>query len=64
LAGQLRVSEDMIMAATRCIDDTHALVVGYCWRSSMVHDISHGGHAIDDFHTLKERVIVMRVDYQ
>jgi hypothetical protein len=27
LAGQLRVSEDMIMAATRRIDDMHALVV-------------------------------------
>jgi hypothetical protein len=60
LAGQLRVSEDMIMAATRCIDDTHALVVGYCWRSSMVQDSSDGGLVIDDFHTLKERVIVMR----
>jgi hypothetical protein len=30
LAGQLRVSEDMIMESTRCIDDTHALVAGYC----------------------------------
>jgi hypothetical protein len=28
--GQLRVSEDMIMEVTRCIDDTHALVAGYC----------------------------------
>jgi hypothetical protein len=64
LAGQLRVSEDMIMAATRCIDDTHALVAGYFWRSSMVHDSSDGGLVIDDFHTLKERVIVMRFDYQ
>jgi hypothetical protein len=26
LTGQLRVSENMIMAATRCIDDTHTLV--------------------------------------
>jgi hypothetical protein len=64
LAGQLRVSEDMIMAATRCIDDTHALVVGYCWRTSMAHDSSDGGLVIDDFHTLRERVIVMRADYQ
>jgi hypothetical protein len=31
LAGQLRVSEDMIMAAIRCIDDTHALVADCCW---------------------------------
>jgi hypothetical protein len=64
LIGQLRVSEDMIMVATRCIDDTHALVVGYCWRASMAHDSSDGGLAIDDFHTLKERVTVMRADYQ
>jgi hypothetical protein len=64
LAGQLRVSEDMIMAATRCIDDTHALVVGYCWRASMAQDSSDGRLVIDDFHTLRERVIVMRADYQ
>jgi hypothetical protein len=30
LEKQLRVSEDMIMAATRRIDDTHALVADYC----------------------------------
>jgi hypothetical protein len=30
LTGQLRVSEDMIMAATRCIDDMHALMADYC----------------------------------
>jgi hypothetical protein len=54
----------MIMAATRCIDDTHALVVGYCWRASKAHDSSYGGLVIDDFHTLRERVIVMRDDYQ
>jgi hypothetical protein len=54
----------MIMATTRCIDDTHALVAGYCWRASMAHDSSDGGLAIDDFHTLRERVTVMRADYQ
>jgi hypothetical protein len=64
LAGQLRVSEDMIMAATRRIDDTHALVVDCCWRASMAHDSSDGGFSIDDFHTLRERVSVMRTDYQ
>jgi hypothetical protein len=64
LAGQLRVSEDMIMAVTRCIDDTHAMVVGYCCRTSMAHDSSYGGLVTDEFHTLKERVIVMRVDCQ
>jgi hypothetical protein len=30
LTRQLRVSEDMIMASTRCIDDTHSLVEGCC----------------------------------
>jgi hypothetical protein len=52
------------MATTRCIDDTHALVAGYCWRTSMAHDSSDGGLSIDDFHTLRERVTVMRADYQ
>jgi hypothetical protein len=54
----------MITTATRCIDDTHALVVGYYWRASMEHYSLDGGLAIDDFHTPRERVIVMRVDYQ
>jgi hypothetical protein len=40
----------MIMAATRCIDDAHALVEGYCWRASMAQDSSDGGLVIDDFH--------------
>jgi hypothetical protein len=30
----------------------------------MAHDSLDGGLAIDDFHTLRERVTVMRVDYQ
>jgi hypothetical protein len=64
LEGKLRVSEDMIMVATTCIDDTHALVAGYCWRSSMAQDSLDGGLGIDDFHTLRERVIVIRADYQ
>jgi hypothetical protein len=54
----------MIMEATRCIDDTHAMVACYCWRTLMVHDSSDRGLSIDDFHTLMERVTVMRVDYQ
>jgi hypothetical protein len=64
LEGQLRVSEDAIMVATRRIDDMHALVVDYCWRASMAHDSSDGGFSMDDFHTLRERVSVMRADYQ
>ena len=62
--GQLRVSEDMIMATIQCIDDTHTLAAGYCWRASMTHDSLDRGLAIDDFHTLMEIVIVMRDDYQ
>jgi hypothetical protein len=64
LAGQLRLSEGMIMEDTRRIDDMHALVAGYCWRASMANDSSDGGLAMDDFHTLKERVTVMRINYQ
>ena len=30
----------------------------------MAQDSSNGGLVIDDFHTLRERVIVMRFDYQ
>jgi hypothetical protein len=54
----------MIMAATMRIDDTHALVVDYSWRASVAHDSSDGGFAMDYFHTLMERVSVMRTDYQ
>jgi hypothetical protein len=64
LAGQFRVSEDMIMAATRHIDDTHALVADYCWRASMAHDSSDGGFSMDEFHTLEEKMTMTRVDYQ
>jgi hypothetical protein len=52
------------MVATRRIDDTHALVADCCWRASLAHDSSDGGLAIDDFHTLRERMSVMRSDYQ
>jgi len=48
----------------RHIDDTHALVAGYCWRASMAHDILDGEVSLDDFQTLRERVMVMRTDYQ
>jgi hypothetical protein len=54
----------MIMATTRCIDDTHALVVDCCWRASMAHDSSDGGFSMDDSHTLREGVTMMRANYQ
>jgi hypothetical protein len=63
LAGQLRVSEAMIMTTTRRIDDMHALLADYCWRASVAHGSSDEGFAMD-FHTLRERVSMMRNDYQ
>ena len=50
----MRFSEGMIIEATRCIDDTHALVEGYCWRALVAQDSLDGGLVIDDFHTLRE----------
>jgi hypothetical protein len=64
LAGQLRVSEAMIMVATRCSDDMHALMEDYYWRVLVAHGSSDEGIAMDDFHTLRERVSMMRTDYQ
>jgi hypothetical protein len=54
----------MIMVATRHSDDMHTLVENYCWRASMAHGSSTGGFSMDDFHTLRERVYMMRSDYQ
>jgi hypothetical protein len=53
----------MIMAATRRIDDMHAVMVDYCWRASVADGSSDEGISMDDFHTLRERVSVMRTDY-
>jgi hypothetical protein len=64
LAAQLRVSEAMIRAATRRIDDMHAVMADYCRRASVAQGSSDGGFSMDDFHTLRERVSVMRTDYQ
>jgi hypothetical protein len=54
----------MIMEATRCFDDTHALMEKYCWRASVAHGSSDGVVSMDNFHTLRERVPMMRTDYQ
>jgi hypothetical protein len=64
LAGQLRVSEAMIMTSTRHIDDMHALLADYYWRASVAHGSSDEGISMEDFHTLRERVSMMRNDYQ
>jgi hypothetical protein len=52
------------MAATRRIDDMHAVREDYCWITSVAHGSSDGGFSKDDFHTLRERVSMMRTDYQ
>jgi calcineurin-like phosphoesterase family protein len=54
----------MIMAATRRSDDMHALMADFCWRASVAHGSSDEGITMDDFHTLRERVSVMRINYQ
>jgi hypothetical protein len=64
LASQLGVSEAMIKATTRHIDDMHAVMVDYGWRASMAQGSSDGGFSMDDFHTLRERVPMMRTNYQ
>jgi hypothetical protein len=64
LVAKLRVSETMIREATRRIDDMHAVMVDYYWRASVEQGSSDGGFSMDDFHTLRERVYMMRTDYQ
>jgi hypothetical protein len=54
----------MIMAATKRSDDMHALMANYYWRVSVAHGSSDEGIVMDDFHTLRERVSMMRTDYQ
>jgi hypothetical protein len=51
------------MEATRRIDDMHAVVADYCWRASVAQGSSDGGFSMDDFHTLRKRVSMMRTDY-
>jgi hypothetical protein len=62
--AQLRVSEDMIKAATRRTDDMHAVMADYCWKASMAHGSLDEEISMEDFHTLRERVSVMRTDHQ
>jgi hypothetical protein len=63
LAAQLSISEAMIVATTRCSDDMHTLMAYFCWRASVAHGISDEGITMDDFHTHKERVSMMRTNY-
>ena len=64
LVSQLRVSETMIRETTRRIDDMHAVMADYYWKASVAQGSSDGGFSMDDFHTLWERVSMMRTDYQ
>ena len=54
----------MIREATRHIDDMHAVMEDYCWRASVAQGSLDGGFSMDDFHTLRKRVSMMRNDYQ
>ena len=64
LVAQLRVSQTMIREATRRIDDMHAVMSYYYCKASVAQGSSDGGFSMDDFHTLRERVSMMRTDYQ
>jgi hypothetical protein len=64
LVAQLGVSEAMIRETTRHIDDMHVAMEDYGWRASMAQGSSNGGFSMDDFHALRERVSMMRIDYQ
>jgi hypothetical protein len=64
LATKLGVSEAMIRANTRHIDDMHAVMADYSWRASVAQGSSDGRFSMDDFHTLSERVSMMRTGYQ
>jgi hypothetical protein len=54
----------MIRVATRHIDDMHAVMADYGWRASVAQGSSDGGFSMDNFHNLRERVSMMRTDYQ
>jgi len=62
--AKLRVSEDMIRATTRHTDDMHVVMADYCWRASVAHGSSNEEIAMEDLHTLRDRVSVMRIDHQ
>jgi hypothetical protein len=54
----------MIMETTRHFDDTHSLVADYYWRASVAHGSANEGFVMDYLHTLRERMSMMRTDYQ
>jgi hypothetical protein len=54
----------MMREATRCTDDMHVVMADYYWTTSVAHGSSDEEIAMEDFHALRERVSVMRIDHQ
>jgi hypothetical protein len=63
LTGQLKVREDMIVAAMRHLDDTHTMMDDFCWRATMAQDSVGVDLSVTDFITLKEAMVVTRSNY-
>jgi hypothetical protein len=62
--AELRVSEDMIREAIKCIDVMHVVMEYYYWRALVAHGSSDKEISMEDFHALRERVSVMTTDHQ
>jgi hypothetical protein len=63
LAGQLKVSEDMIIAAIKHFDDTHKSMANCCWRAPGTHKIFEGELSLANFQALREALVVMKSNY-
>jgi hypothetical protein len=63
LAGKLKVSEDMIIAAIKHFDDTHKLMANCCWRAPGTHKNFEGELSLADFQALREALVVMKSNY-
>jgi len=63
LARQLKVNEDMIIAALTHFDNTHRLMVDYCWKAQGRHKGIEGELSLVDLQVLKEALVVMKSNY-
>jgi hypothetical protein len=65
LAGQLKVSEYMIIAAIKHFDDTHKLLENCCWKEEPLGTLKklEGELSHVDFHALKEALVVKKYNY-
>jgi hypothetical protein len=63
LTGQLKVSEDMIVAAIKHFEDTHTLVADCCWKAPRTHDEFGGELSLAKFQALREALVVMKTNY-